>query len=82
MAGKSKTVKEAMEKSQVGTLTESQVNEILDKIVEDNKDMISNQKQRAIGPLMGMAMKKLRGKTSGETVNRLLLEKINQILQN
>ncbi|NIP61234.1 MAG: GatB/YqeY domain-containing protein, partial [Nitrosopumilaceae archaeon] len=70
------------EKSQMETLSESQVNDILDKIVEDSKDLISNQKQRAIGPLMGMAMKKLRGKTSGETVNKLLLQKINQVLQN
>jgi len=81
MSGKSKTINEAMKNSQMETLSESEVNAILDKIVEDNKDIISNQKQRAIGPLMGTAMKKLRGKTSGETVNRLLLQKINQVLQ-
>ena len=82
MSGKSKTINEAMKKSQMETLSESQVNDILDKIVEDSKDLISNQKHRAIGPLMGIAMKKLRGKTSGEIVNKLLLQKINQVLQN
>lgn len=80
MAGKSKTIQEAIEKSQMGTLSESEVNNILDNIIEENKDLIKNQKERSIGPLMGIAMKKIRGKTSGETVNRLLLEKINHVL--
>ncbi|MDX1595975.1 MAG: Glu-tRNA(Gln) amidotransferase subunit GatE, partial [Nitrosopumilaceae archaeon] len=81
MAGKSKTIKEAMEKSQIKTLSDSDVNDILDEIIENNKELIKNQKERAVGPLMGIAMKKLRGKTSGESVNRLLLEKINQSLK-
>ena len=44
--------------------------------------MLENQKERAIGPLMGMAMKELRGKISGEMVNTILLEKIKKILEN
>jgi len=35
-----------------------------------------------VGPLMGVAMKELRGKVDGELINRLLVEKVKRILEN
>jgi len=32
----------------------------------------------AIGPLMGMAMKKLKGKADGKLVNKLLKDRLNR----
>ena len=81
MSGKSKTIQEAMKNAAIETVNESDLEEIIKKIVEKNQDMIKNQKERAIGPLMGIAMKELRGKASGETVNNLLLKNINKILE-
>ena len=81
MSGKSKTIQEAMKNTAIETVNESDLEEIIKKIVEKNQDMIKNQKERAIGPLMGIAMKELRGKASGETVNNLLLKNINKILE-
>ena len=48
----------------------------------NNKEIIQNQKERSVSPLMGIAMKELRGKISGEIVNSLLLEKIKKFLEN
>ena len=42
--------------------------------------MIGRQKERAIGPLMGIAMKELRGKASGQTINALLARGIKDML--
>ena len=50
----------------------------LEKIINDNKSLVQNQKERAVGPLMGIAMKTLRGKVSGQEINKRLQEKIQK----
>ncbi len=82
MAGKANSIEEAMINVSIETVNKDELEQILEKIVESNKDMIKNQKERAIGPLMGMTMKELRGKASGEMVNSILLKKINSVLEN
>ena len=81
MAGKSKTTLEAMKNTSIEAVKESDLEEIIKKIVEKNQEIIKNQKERAIGPLMGIAMKELRGKVSGEIINNLLLENIKKKLE-
>ena len=82
MAGKSKTVEEAMKNTAIKTINETTVERIIEEIVEKNHDIIKNQKERSVGPLMGIAMKELRGKVSGEIVNSLLLKNIRKQLKN
>ena len=62
------------------SLSDEQLDVIIEKLVNENKTMIAKQKQRAAGPLMGMAMKTLRGKTSGQKINKKLQEKIQKLL--
>jgi len=80
MSGKSQSIEDAMKNASIETVNESDVEEIIKKIVENNHEIIKNQKERAIGPLMGIAMKELRGKASGEMVNSLLLKNIKMKL--
>ncbi|MCH8085775.1 MAG: Glu-tRNA(Gln) amidotransferase subunit GatE [Nitrosopumilus sp.] len=80
MAGKAKTVKEAMKNTAIEAVNESDLEKIIEEIVEKNQEIIINQKERAVGPLMGIAMKELRGKASGEIVNKLLLKNIKKKL--
>jgi len=82
MAGKSQSTQEAMKNASIETVNESEVEEIIKKIVENNQEIVKNQKERAVGPLMGIAMKELRGKASGELVNNLLLKNIKKKLEN
>ena len=82
MAGKSQSTLDAMKNSSIEAVKESDVEEIIKKIVENNQEIIKNQKERAIRPLMGIAMKELRGKASGELVNNLLLKNIKKKLEN
>src|SRR3989344_4752542 len=80
MSNKAKSVEEAIEKSAITSLDETKLNIILDNIIHDNLKIIMHDGVRSLGPLMGIAMKELRGKASGEQVNQLLEKKIQDLL--
>jgi len=80
MAGKTNSVEEAMKMTSIETVNEKDLEKIIQEIVDKNEQLVKNQKERAIGPLMGIAMKELRGKASGEIVNKLLLKNIQNKL--
>ena len=82
MSGKSKTTEEAMKNASIESVNEEEIEKIILDIVEKNEGIIKNQKERAIGPLMGIVMKELRGKASGEIINSLLLKNIKKKLEN
>jgi len=80
MAGKSETIDEALKNASIEAVDETDLEKIIENIVEKNLEIVKNQKERAMGPLMGIAMKELRGKVSGEIVNKLLLKNIKKKL--
>ncbi|MDE1878717.1 MAG: GatB/YqeY domain-containing protein, partial [Thaumarchaeota archaeon] len=53
-----------------------ELHKILDELVMSNLKMIEDQGLRSMGPLMGLAMKTLRGKVDGQKLNQLLEDKI------
>ncbi|MBC7117707.1 MAG: Glu-tRNA(Gln) amidotransferase subunit GatE [Methanobacteriaceae archaeon] len=57
-------------------LTREEVEKIIEEIIEEKEELIKERKMAAIGPLMGEAMKRLRGRADGQLVNRMLREKI------
>jgi glutamyl-tRNA(Gln) amidotransferase subunit E len=82
MSGKSKTIEDAIKDTSIETISKEEFEKIIEHIITNNKEIIQNQKERSVRPLMGIAMKELRGKVSGEMVNSLLLEKIKKFLEN
>ena len=80
MAGKSNTTEEALKNASIEAVDEADLEKIIEDIVEKNLEIVKNQKERSVGPLMGIAMKELRGKVSGEMVNKLLLKNIKKKL--
>lgn len=78
MSGQAGTVKEAVAGSSIGGVDESELAGIIGRIIGENAGIIESQGERAMGPLMGIAMKELRGKASGEAVSRLLAEGIRR----
>ena len=80
MAGKSNTVEEAMKIASIETVNDIDLEKIIQGIVDKNEQLVKNQKERSIGPLMGIVMKELRGKASGELVNKILLKNIQKKL--
>jgi glutamyl-tRNA(Gln) amidotransferase subunit E len=82
MSGKTQSVEEAIQNTSMITINEEEISEILDKIIQANLDIIKKQGTHSIGTIMGIAMKSLRGKASGERVNRLLQKMISEHLKN
>ncbi|MBI5860083.1 MAG: Glu-tRNA(Gln) amidotransferase subunit GatE [Nitrosarchaeum sp.] len=82
MSGKSKTVEDAIKNTSIESVSKEEFEKVIENIIINNKEIIQNQKERSVGPLMGIAMKELRGKVSGEMVNSILLEKIKKFLEN
>jgi glutamyl-tRNA(Gln) amidotransferase subunit E len=81
MSGKSNDIEEAMKNASIESINEEEIEKIIVDIVNKNEGIIKNQKERAVGPLMGIVMKELRGKASGEIINRLLLKNIKNRLE-
>ena len=82
MSGKSKRIEDAIENTSIEIVSKEEFEKVIENIIINNKEIIQNQKERSVSPLMGIAMKELRGKVSGEMVNSLLLEKIKKFLEN
>ena len=76
MSGKSENVSIAMQSTDVSSIGEDELNDILDKIIQNNMDLVKERRENALVTLMGIAMKEVRGKASGKMVNALLRKKI------
>ena len=81
MSKKSRNVEEAMKNASIESINEEDLDKIIKDIVDKNQEIIKNQKDRAMGPLMGIVMKELRGKASGEIINKLLSKNIKEKLE-
>lgn len=76
MSGKSKTISEAIKSNALNTIKDTELHKILDELIESSSKIIEEQGLRSMGPLMGLAMKTLRGKVDGQKLNQLLENKI------
>ena len=79
MSGKSENVSLAMQSTDVSSVDEAELNEILDKIIQNNMELVKKLGDQAITTLMGLAMKEVRGKASGKMVNDLLRKKVLEL---
>ena len=78
MSGKSENVSIAMQSTDVSSMDEGELDEILDKIIQNNMDLVKERGEHAVVTLMGIVMKEVRGKASGKMVNDLLRKKISE----
>jgi len=79
MSGKSENVSIAMQSTDVSSMDEGELDEILDKIIQNNMDLVRERGEHAVVTLMGIAMKEVRGKASGKMVNDLLRKKVSEL---
>ena len=80
MSGNSDTIQAAMKNTRTTSLSDDEIVTILQNIIQKNHSLIQNQKERAVQPLMGMAMSKLRGRASGQKINQMLTRMLNDML--
>lgn len=73
-------VKEAIRILGLKQISESELNEIIDKIITDNMVLIRQKGRDSLGTLMGRSMSLLRGRVDGKTVSSILESKLEQSL--
>ena len=73
-------ISEIAEKNNLTMLSEDDVAEIIAGIVQNNESMVKERQMGAMGPLMGMCMKQLKGKADGSLVNKVVREEIQKLI--
>lgn len=61
-------------------LSDDAILDAIKEIITENKDMIIQRKMGAMGPLMGKAMAKFKGKADGQTVSNFIKTEIMNII--
>ncbi|HEX9907076.1 MAG TPA: Glu-tRNA(Gln) amidotransferase GatDE subunit E, partial [Thermoplasmata archaeon] len=75
------TVQRAIEAQGVESLDLKEVRELVDRVVKEREKFIRDRGESALGPLMGIVMKELRGRVDGQVISEILREKISQLLK-
>jgi glutamyl-tRNA(Gln) amidotransferase subunit E len=75
-----KSVERAIEEIGLG-VDKGEVEVLIADIVNQKKKFIREKGARAVGPLMGVVMKELRGKVDGKVINKILDEKVKEVLE-
>lgn len=65
----------------IGGIEKGELENAIDKLLQEKTDFVKTKGINAVGPLMGLIMKDFRGKVSGEEVSKLLKEKISKTLE-
>jgi glutamyl-tRNA(Gln) amidotransferase subunit E len=73
-------ISEIAEKNNLTMLSEDDVVSIISEIVANNEGMVKERQMGAMGPLMGMCMKQLKGKADGSLVNKVVREEIQKLI--
>ncbi|MBS3815537.1 MAG: Glu-tRNA(Gln) amidotransferase subunit GatE, partial [Hadesarchaea archaeon] len=69
---------EAIEELGLEKMSRKELEELISEIISKKSDLIKERGDHAIDPLMGLVMKKVRGKADGELVHEILEEKLRK----
>ncbi len=74
------TVKEALESLGLAMISQKELEEMIDNLIERNKSLVEKRGKDAFGPLMGMIMKKARGRVKAELVSEILKNRLEEFV--
>jgi len=77
---KEKDIKKILKEINLESTDNKEIQKIAEKIVKDRSDFVKERGISALGPLMGLMMKELRGKADGETISNVLKKEIEKII--
>ena len=78
---KGSSVDQAVSSLGLGSLDQGDAAGIIDAIIRERAEFVREKGESAVGPLMGVAMKELRGKLDGKKAADLLKERIQAFLR-
>ena len=70
------SVKEALQRLGIGMLSEQDLEKLVDDLIGENKSLIEKSGKASFGIVMGMIMKKVRGRAEPEAISALLKRKL------
>jgi len=74
-------VEKAVNALGLGSLDQGEAAGIIDMIIKERAEFVREKGEAAVGPLMGVAMKELRGKVDGRQAADLLKERVQAFLK-
>ncbi|UCE74992.1 MAG: Glu-tRNA(Gln) amidotransferase subunit GatE [Methanomassiliicoccales archaeon] len=74
------SVEQALSDLDLESISDEEMNRIIDSIISERMDFIREREISATAPLMGVVMKKLRGKVDGMKVELALRKKIEEVI--
>jgi glutamyl-tRNA(Gln) amidotransferase subunit E len=74
-------VEQALSDLDLESVSDDDMNRIIDSIISERMDFVRERGISATAPLMGVVMKKLRGKVDGMKVELTLRKRIEEILK-
>jgi len=72
------TAKEAIESLGLAMISRKELEKMIDDLIEQNKSLIEERGKGAFGPLMGIIMKKIRGRVKAELVSEILKKRLEE----
>ena len=72
------TVKDALESLGLSMMSRKELEDLVDDVIEKNSEFIELRGKGAFGPLMGIIMKKARGRVKAKLVNEILKSKLDK----
>jgi glutamyl-tRNA(Gln) amidotransferase subunit E len=72
------SVEDAIESLGLTMLSEAEIVKIVDDVLAENERLVKERGRAAFGMLMGLVMRKVRGRANAELVNRVLRRKLEE----
>jgi glutamyl-tRNA(Gln) amidotransferase subunit E len=70
------SVKEALQSLGLGMLSEHELEKLVDELIEENRSVVEKSGKSAFGVLMGLTMKKVRGRAEPDAVSAIVKRKL------
>lgn len=75
------TAKEAAESLGLAMISQKELERIINDLMDRNKSLVEERGKGAFGPLMGMIMKKVRGRVKAEMVSGILKKRLEDFVR-
>jgi len=72
------TAKEAVESLGLAMISRRELEAMIDDLIKGNESLVKEKGTDAFGPLMGMIMKKVRGRVKAELVSEVLKRRLEE----
>jgi glutamyl-tRNA(Gln) amidotransferase subunit E len=76
----SATAKEAVKSLGLAMISQEELEKMIDDLIRENSSLIEERKEGAFGPLMGIVMKRTRGRVKAESVSETLKRKLKKFV--